>query len=82
MYFGVTAQGGYRYAAMFKDMGSGQLETFMMTEKSDLADDLCTMIQKLRDDPRFSACTGNTSISDTTQECGMFSHVDLDINKD
>ena len=82
MYFGVTAQGGYRYAAVFKDMGSDKLETFMMTKKSDLADNFRTMVRKLRNDPRFSACLGNTSISDTKQECGMFSHVDLDINKD
>jgi hypothetical protein len=82
MYFYVTAQGGYRYDAVFKDMGSVQLETFMMTEKSDLTDDFRTMVQKLRNDARFSAWIGNTSISDTKQECGMFSHVDLNINKD
>jgi hypothetical protein len=28
MYFGVSAQGGYRYAAVFEDLESGQLETF------------------------------------------------------
>ena len=82
MYFGVTAQGGYRYAAVFKDMGSGQLETFTMTQKSDLVDDFRTMIRKLRNDPRFSAWTGNTSISETMQECGMFLHVYLDVNKE
>ena len=33
-------------------------------------------------DPRFSAWTGNTSISETMQECGMFLHVYLDVNKE
>ena len=82
MYFGVSAQGGYRYAAVFENLESGQLETFTMTEKSDFADDLSTLTQELRDDPRFVACTANTSIYNSTDECDMFSHVDLDMGKD
>jgi hypothetical protein len=82
MYFGVSAKGGYRYAAVFENLESGQLETFTMTEKSDFADDLSTLTQELRDDPRFVACTANTSIYNSTDECDIFSHVNLDMGKD
>ena len=82
MYFGISAQAGSRYAAVFENLESGQLETFTMTEKSDFGDDLSTFAQELRDDPRFVACTGNTSIYEPRNECHMFSHVNLEMNKD
>ena len=70
--FNVTSRGGYRYAAIFKDMGSEQLETFVMTHRSDLTAEFRTMIWRLRDDPRFSAWTVDTSTSATIKEHGMF----------
>jgi hypothetical protein len=82
MYFGISAQAGSRYAAVFENLESGQLETFTMTEKSDFGDDLSTFAQELRDDPRFVACTGNTSMYEPRNECHMFSHVNLEMNKD
>ena len=82
MYFGISAQAGSRYAAVFENLESGQLETFTMTEKSDFADDLSTLTQELRDDPRFVACTANTSIYNSTDECNIFSYVNLDMGKD
>jgi transposase InsO family protein len=55
IYFNVISRGGYRYAAVFKDVGSDQMEKFVLAHRSDTTTSFRAMIRRLRKDPRFSA---------------------------
>ena len=70
IYFNVTSRGGYRYAAVFKDVGSDMLEQFVLAHRSDTTANFRAMIRRLRQDPRFSA---------NMKKHGVFQHVDLDL---